>query len=146
MKLFRGLSQACVWTVLVSLFLLYVATASAQAPTGAVEGSVADGTGVALATARVTLTDRATGTHRELDVASGGRFQFAALPIGDYLLRIESAGFAAYVEEQIHPSVGGAVRVDARLAPATQQETSAFRLLIWHRLTLDVCCRRGRLA
>ncbi len=69
------------------------------------------------------MIDRARGAQREAAVASGGRFQFAALPTGDYSLRIESAGLAAYVMEQIHLSVGESVREDARLSLATQHET-----------------------
>jgi hypothetical protein len=123
MRVVRGLVSVaqliCVFFVLCG----FAPSGYGQAPTGTVEGTVADRDGLVLAAAHLELTDRATGAHRELEVASGGRFQFAALPIGDYSLRIESTGFAAYVEEQIHLSVSESVRIDARLSPATQHET-----------------------
>ena len=105
MRVVRGLVSVaqliCVFFVLCG----FASSGLGQAPTGTVEGTVADRDGLVLAAAHLELTDRSTGAHRELEVASGGRFQFAALPIGDYSLRIESTGFAAYVEEQIHLSV-----------------------------------------
>ena len=118
----RGFMSSLFLAGAVSLYLLSGARVLAQAPTGTIEGTVADGSGLVLAAAHITVIGRATETHREAKVASGGRFQVAALPIGDYSLRIESEGFAAYVEEHIHLSVGESVRVDARLSPATQHE------------------------
>ncbi len=123
MRVVRGLISVVQLISLVILVFSFAPCGSGQAPTGTVEGTVADRNGLVLAAAHLVLTDRATGAHRELGVGSGGRFEFAALPIGDYSLRIESAGFAAYVEEQIHLSVGESIRIDARLALATQQET-----------------------
>jgi hypothetical protein len=114
-------------SLLMSLFeaasLGLAATAHAQAPTGTIEGSIADRSGLVVATAHIVLTEHATNAHRELQTQANGRFQFVALPVGEYALRIESPSFAAYVEDPIRLSVGDTVRVDAKLAPATQQET-----------------------
>src|SRR5450756_444397 len=103
--------------------LLCSLTAFAQAPTGAIEGTVADRSGLSLANARITVVSKATGARRELQADSGGRFHLAALPIDDYAVHIESAGFGEFVEDPIHLSVGDAVRVDARLAPAALHQT-----------------------
>src|SRR5450755_2624937 len=111
------------FNVAVVFSMLFATCAIAQAPTGTIEGTVADRSGLTVTTAQVILVDAATAVRRELQVGADGRFQFAALPVGDYSLRIESKGFAQFVEEPIHLSVGGAVRVDAALSPASVQAT-----------------------
>ena len=53
---------------------------------------------------------------------SDGRLQVSALPIGDYTVRNDAAGFGAFEEDPIHLSVGETVRVVAKLSPASVEE------------------------
>src|SRR3954447_17280193 len=73
-------------------FLLLCATLGAQI-SGDVKGVVTDPSGGAVAQARLTLTQRETGTTRTQLSDAGGRFAFDQLRIGDYDLKVEAAGF-----------------------------------------------------
>jgi len=97
--------------------------ANAQTPTGNIEGTVFDRTGLIVTNAKAFVVDSATNARRESDVQANGQFRFTALPIGDYSLHIESPSFANLIENAIHLSVGDTVRITATLLPATLQET-----------------------
>ena len=102
---------------------LTVSACRAQAPSGSIEGTVSDAAGAALVGAQVVVVDRATGAERKLQSRSDGRFQVAALPTGDYTVHVNSPGFASFLEDPIHLSVGDTVRVVARLNPASVQQS-----------------------
>jgi hypothetical protein len=95
----------------------------AQAPTGTIEGTVVDRAGLSVTTGHISLANRATGVHRELPIATSGRFRFSALPVGEYVITIESTGFATFIEDAIHLSVDESVRIDAVIVPATLEQS-----------------------
>src|ERR1700712_554280 len=112
MSYFLRLTPLLYCLTFVLAFSAIATNAPAQAPTGNIEGTVTDRTGSSVTPTRITLTDRTTDIHRELLQPTNGRFQFTALPTGDYALRIESTSFATFIEEPIHISVCASVRVD----------------------------------
>ena len=61
--------------------------------TGEIRGLVLDGTGAAMATAKVAVTSVATGDSRQLETDAEGRFAAALLTVGEYSVRVEKAGF-----------------------------------------------------
>lgn len=89
---------------------------------GAIQGTVVDQTGSAVAGARVTLRNQGTNRSRTVSSNSEGSFRAGELPVGQYELRVESPGFNAYVNAAIVVSIGTAVQLTVRLAAATVQQ------------------------
>lgn len=87
--------------VFLSAFLLCFccSPAFAQAPIGAIAGTVLDPSGSAVPNASVTVTNKATGLKRELTSDAQGAFSAPALPAGDYEVRAQMAGFQQLVRE-----------------------------------------------
>ncbi len=88
----------------------------------AVQGSVVDQTGGAVAAATVTLRNRGTNQARTMVTNAEGLFRAGELPVGQYELRVESSGFSPFVNNAIVVSVGTVVQIAVRLAPATVQQ------------------------
>lgn len=83
-------------TVMIRALILVVAIASlvmAQTDTAALSGTVRDPSEAAIAGAKVTLTNKATGAQRLTESNGGGIYHFALLPPGDYQLYVEYTGF-----------------------------------------------------
>ena len=89
---------------------------------GAVEGSVVDQTGSAVAGATVTLRNQGTSQTRTLSTNPEGSFHAGELPVGQYDLRVESPDFSPYVNNAIVISIGRVVQLTVRLTPATVQQ------------------------
>jgi len=79
-------------------FALAATTAFAQAPTGAVTGTITDESGAVIPNARLTIANKDTGVTRELLSAGNGSYSAAALPAGAYEIRAEAAGFRQLLE------------------------------------------------
>jgi len=92
---------------------------------GAIQGSIVDQTGSAVAAATVTMRNLGTSRTRTVPSNSEGSFRAGELPVGQYELRVESSGFNAYVNTAIVVSIGTVVQVTVRLAPATVQQQIA---------------------
>jgi outer membrane receptor protein involved in Fe transport len=67
--------------------------------TGGLRGAVSDPTGAAVPKAMVTLTSLDTKQARTQSTNESGEFSFELLPIGNYEVKVESAGFAASVTQ-----------------------------------------------
>jgi outer membrane receptor protein involved in Fe transport len=110
----------------VALFLgsLTPGFASAQVTTGALRGTVRDPSDAVLAGASVTVESTAlpegplTRTTDER-----GEFRFAKLSPGLYGIRIETAGFEPYREENVRVVVGGTVERNVVLSVSGLSET-----------------------
>src|SRR6266851_4318732 len=79
---------------------------TAQTSTGDIAGTVHDALGGAVPGAAVTITQVANGLTRERTSDHAGRFLFSELPVGDYVVSVELAGFKKVTEPGIHLSVG----------------------------------------
>src|SRR5690606_6388744 len=101
--------------ILLSLLLVCLGAlpARAQDPTGAIEGTVVDRTGLAVPGASVVATSTATGLTKETVSGSDGSFRVPLLPVGTYRVTIEAPQFARVVFEPVEVSVGQIVRVNA---------------------------------
>lgn len=87
LKVFSGLAFALM------ISLVSFSPALAQATTGTVSGSVSDPNGAVVAGATVTLTNNATGQSRTVSTNDRGLFVSASMPVGNYRVSIEAAGF-----------------------------------------------------
>ena len=70
-----------------------LAIAAAQA-SGTLTATIVDPQGAVLPGVRVTITN--AGQTQQTETNSAGRFQFAGLPLGDYVVRVAVPGFKAY--------------------------------------------------
>jgi hypothetical protein len=69
--------------------------------TSSLNGNVSDSSGAAVADAKITLIDPATGSQRTTTSNGSGLYQFLDVPPGDYRLEATATGFAPYVAPKI---------------------------------------------
>jgi outer membrane receptor protein involved in Fe transport len=89
---------------------------------GAVQGTIADQTGSAVAGASVRLRNQGTNQTRTVYANAEGWFRASELPVGQYDLRVESSGFSPYVNNAIGVSIGRVVQLTVRLVPASVRQ------------------------
>src|ERR1700682_2327088 len=106
----------------VVLALVFSGAAQTSRVAGAIQGSVADQTGSAVAGATVTLRNFGTDRTRTVSSNSEGSFRAGELPVGQYELHVESPGFNTYGTTAIVVSIGTVVQITIRLVPATVQQ------------------------
>ena len=75
-------------SLLALLFAVMSIIAVAQAPTGIIEGTVADESGAVIPNATVTITNKATGVARTATTNASGLYSAPALLPGDYEVRV----------------------------------------------------------
>jgi hypothetical protein len=103
------------------LALVFTGSAVAQS-TARVEGRVTDNTGSALPGATVTATNVGTNAAR-VDVTDGqGTYTIAALPVGDYRVKVELSGFRPEATP-VHLTVNQVGRLDFRMSLGGVSET-----------------------
>src|SRR6185436_10150727 len=100
----------CVSTFLVVAALLVgLSPASAQvvtSSTGAINGVVSDTSKAVLPGVTITAQSPQMMGTRETVSDEQGRFQFAAIPPGEYTLTFDLTGFSKYIRENIRITVG----------------------------------------
>jgi outer membrane receptor protein involved in Fe transport len=109
------------------LFLLVAlglpAVASAQDANGRIFGTVYDQQGAVIAAAQITVTNTATQVVRTAAADSQGYFQVLALPIGNYKVKAEHAGFRTVVSAEQKLFINQALRIDIKMGVGTASET-----------------------
>src|SRR5678815_149057 len=95
------------------LFVLYC-QASAQS-TASIEGQVLDQHRAAVPGVKITARNPAIGFERVATSDIGGRYQFFALPVGDYTVRVSAAGFKQQVVERLTIEVSRRITQDFEL-------------------------------
>ena len=93
---------------LLTLLLLLIGSSSAlaQFTTARLSGIVTDNSNAAVAGAKATALQVATGYKQTAKTGASGDYLFPSLPIGIYRLTIDAAGFTPYVQEGILLNVG----------------------------------------
>src|SRR5712692_3230185 len=97
------LTASVIW---LAAFACVAGDATAQTNTGEIEGTVHDALGGAVPGAVVDITHVASGLRRERTSDPAGRFLFSELPVGEYVLSVELAGFKKVTEAGIRLNVG----------------------------------------
>src|SRR5580700_10455112 len=69
------------------------AFAQSTQSTGSIQGIVIDPQGAVIPDAKITVTSKATGQASSVPVSSSGAFTSGQLNPGNYVLRVEAAGF-----------------------------------------------------
>src|ERR1044071_3301955 len=88
---------------------------SQQSATATLTGTINDQMGAAIAGAKVTATQTATGIQRDAISNDHGLYVFSNLTPGDYELRIEAQGFATKVTKAVPLNVGQMFTLNAQL-------------------------------
>src|SRR5262249_13584429 len=101
-RLGRGLT----WSLILLVGMMVSRPLMAQVPTAAISGTVKDASGAVIAGASVTATNRDTGLTRTAQAGADGHYNFAALPLGTYDVKAESAGFQSQTQQGLSLSVG----------------------------------------
>ena len=97
--------------------------ASAQTFRGAINGTVTDSSGLALAGAKITVKNVETGLVRTTETTEDGSYVVTELPIGTYTVTISQSGFQTAVAHDVVVNVAGERRVDMALKPGQVSES-----------------------
>ena len=114
-------------------FVLIVSAAYGQTFRGAINGTVTDPSGAALAAAMVTATDTATNIAHNSTATSDGQFSFQDLPLGTYSVTVTASGFQKTTVSNVVVSAGNVFTVPVQLSvgqQATAVEVSAVAVSI----------------
>jgi len=104
------------------LFATTLAFAQSQITKGAIEGTVSDPSGAAVAGARVVIKHIATGVERELITDEAGRFVAPLLDVGTYQITVSAPGFGTIINSGYSLALGQTVvaNISLKLAQVTQ--------------------------
>jgi hypothetical protein len=108
----RFLLVLCVFAVITSPSLHGQAT-------GSFSGTVLDKSGSAIPGATVVATPQGAGQARNVKTDNTGHYLFPLLPVGNYTVRVDDAGFQSAVARDLHLDVDQARELNFALAPAT---------------------------
>lgn len=114
-RFFRNLS-ALVF-VCMALLLLNAGKSNAQTFRGTILGTVTDTSGGAIPEAMVTIKNVDTGLTRAVTTSDDGSYSAPELPIGNYSVSVEKAGFKIALVSGIKVEVSSERRADVTLQP-----------------------------
>jgi hypothetical protein len=97
-------------------------TAYAQG-TSSLTGTVTDPNGAVVSGATVTATNVATNVSTTTQTTDAGLYRFPTLPVGNYTVKVEAAGFSTAQLEQVVLTVAQVVTQDIKLAVGSAAET-----------------------
>src|SRR5580700_8344982 len=108
-----------------ALAVLFSIAAWSQTQLATVFGTIADPTGAVVPGASVTIVSQGTGLKRSTLTDAAGLYRFAGLPIGNYSLRMEKAGFQSQVREGVELTSASEVIINSQLTIGDlQQQTT----------------------
>src|SRR6476646_2394624 len=94
------------WLSAVLFALLVVVTANSQTFRGAINGTVTDPSGAAVAGATVKATEKATGIVHSTVTTGDGQYAFQDIPLGVYSVNVVATGFSAITVDNVTVSAG----------------------------------------
>jgi len=107
-----------------ALFLLLpFVSANAQFDSGSVLGYVKDASGAAVPNAKITMTNIAAGTSQTATTDNDGRYEFNSVPIGNYRVESEAAGFDRARTPDFQLTTNARQRVDVAMKAGSVTET-----------------------
>jgi hypothetical protein len=101
--------------VFLCLALLVSAPSYAQTITATLEGRVTDPSGRDVPQAKVTITNTATGYSRSDATSDSGEYRIPLLPVGEYTVTVEKAGFAKQAKK-VTLQIGQVATLDFAIA------------------------------
>jgi hypothetical protein len=106
----------------VAVICLAASMASGQTFRATILGSVTDITGATVPGAKVTARNTETGLLRTTETQADVSYRISELPIGNYDVTVEAAGFQTFVTKGVQIEVAAERRVDASLKPGQINE------------------------
>lgn len=107
------MSQVKLLSVFVVALLAAMPTvAVAQTSTSRITGRVVDSKQASIPGASVTITNEATGVSQTQTTTEAGVYAFEALPVGNYTVTVEHAGFKKFLKTGNHIEVNSPLTVD----------------------------------
>ena len=128
----------------IAIILLFAVPASAQS--GSITGKVVDGSGTAVAEARVVLKNVATQTEQSAATDTAGLYQINNVAIGIYRLRVEKTGFAAASRSLTVAEAGEKIESNFDLAPGGVAEQVSVTAARGERDALEIPVRAETIA
>lgn len=107
--------------LLIPFFCLF--SLFAQDPVGSIEGQITDTSGGAVVSATVSVRNLQTGYTSTQTSTDSGNFRIAPLPVGQYVLKVESKNFSTFIQEPISVLVSQSSRVNVKLELSSVAET-----------------------
>ena len=107
------MSRAC--RLFLWVLFLVAGAGPALAQTGRILGTVSDSTGAVIPSVTVTVTSQETKSARTFLTDNTGNYDFPGLPVGNYTIRAELAGFKT-AETQMRVEIGQIARQNLQLA------------------------------
>ncbi len=137
---------------IVMLALSLSAAALSQTATAELSGNVTDGTGAAVANAKITAANPSTGFSREVRTNQSGAYVFTILPPGIYSLAVEAPGFRKAIQNNVELQVNQRADVDFQMqvgqltetvevtgaAPLLESESSTLGTVVNSQLTAEL--------
>src|SRR5688572_17964223 len=93
--------------------------------TASIEGLITDQDGASIAEAEITASEPAISVRRQAITDVSGRYQIAAIPIGDYRLEVRARGFQTRILERVRIEVGRTMIHDVQLQVGNVNEEVA---------------------
>jgi len=109
--------------LVVGLILLATLPLPGQTFRGSIVGTVTDPSGAVVSGAKVTVKNVDTGRERTTETDGTGFFTVTELPIGNYSVTVEMAGFQTAMASGVRVDVAAERRVDISLAPGAVGQT-----------------------
>jgi hypothetical protein len=107
-----------------ALLLQFSAPAAfAQTFRGAINGSITDPSGAAIAGAKVTATEAATHVAHETTATGDGEFSFQDLPAATYTVAVVAPGFQQTTVSNVEVTAGNVYTVPVKLSVGAQSAT-----------------------
>lgn len=103
---------------------------AAQTFRGSILGTVLDPAGAAVADTKITVKNVNTGLERSTFTDAAGNFLIPELPIGEYQLTAQRAGFQTAMVTGLRVEVAGERRVDVTLAAGRVEEVVEVRATV----------------
>ena len=103
--------------------ICFVVPGLAQTDRGTITGTVTDPGGAVLQNVKVSTLNVATGFNYETVTSSTGNYTLPSLPVGNYEVIVESAGFNRYVRQGITIQIAMVARIDIVLTVGSVSES-----------------------
>jgi Carboxypeptidase regulatory-like domain/TonB dependent receptor len=122
-------ARHCIWHfvflngLFAMLTLLVTQTLLGQGITGSINGTVTDSSGASVAGATVTVRQLTTNTVRTVTTSDVGSYTVTQLAPGSYSVKVDKAGFSAFEQSNIVLAIDQVVKIDAKLAIGSDQQT-----------------------
>src|ERR1035438_5602158 len=119
----RLLTNRAAWAMVAFLAMVCTSVPThAVGPTGKIVGTVTDPSGAPIAGAKVTIIDEGTNESRTDTSDNNGIVTFQILPVGNYTVKVEAAGFEGYLQKGIVLQVDQNISVLAHLKIGSNPE------------------------